>query len=161
MHLENNSRCLLTCASQAICRVALPHQMWEAAAARLESTGVLGWRHQTDRYASWWGEMHIKKPSVWCVYQHSCAVSFSQMVPTQPRLLAGHKRGPKTNQRGAWTDYRQKQRARLCFTDRQSSGSDHFTDTADLDQQTNQSDKLPGKRCTLLKQWMTNKVLFC
>lgn len=38
-------------AVQAAGRPAIPHQMWEAAAAWLESSGLLGWRYQTDRYA--------------------------------------------------------------------------------------------------------------
>lgn len=37
---------------QAAGRPAIPHQMWEAAAAWLDSSGVLGWRYQTDRYAN-------------------------------------------------------------------------------------------------------------
>lgn len=48
----------LTCecpdALQAAGRPALPHQLWQAAAAGLESWGVLGWRHQTH----WYGQTH-------------------------------------------------------------------------------------------------------
>lgn len=39
-------------AVQAAGRPAIPHQMWEAAAAWLESSGLLGWRYQADRYAN-------------------------------------------------------------------------------------------------------------
>lgn len=41
-----------------------------------------------------------------CFYRFFC-VSFSQMVPREPRLLVRHKWGPRTNQRRAWTNYQQ------------------------------------------------------
>lgn len=65
------------CTWQATGWPPLPHEMWEAAAAWLESWSVLGWRHQTD----------------------------CQMVPRQPTLLVKCNWGPWTNRKQAWKCY--------------------------------------------------------